>query len=162
MAFDGFIKFKTIDGESLDSKHQGWIEISDCNMEILQTVTKTASSVGGASAERADFSDFRFTKLMDKASPALSLACADGTHFDTVIIELCRAAGSEKLTFMKIELLDCLISSIAMSAAGDFPSEIIQLDYGKIQWTYIQQDRQGGMPKGQSAASWNRRQNCPA
>ena len=29
MAFDGFIKFSTIEGESTDAQHSGWIEITD-------------------------------------------------------------------------------------------------------------------------------------
>jgi type VI secretion system secreted protein Hcp len=161
MAFDGFIKIKGIDGESTDTKHQGWIEISDCNMEILQTVSATASSSGGASAERADFSDFCFTKLLDKASPQLAQACAKGTHFDTVAVELCRA-GSEKIKFMEIKMSDVLISHIAMNAGGDFPSETIRLNYGKILWTYTQQNRQGGSTMGNVAAGWDRRKNCPA
>ena len=161
MAFDGFIKLKDIEGESSDAKHQGWIEIGDCNMEILQTVSGTASSAGGASAERADFSDFRFTKLMDKSSPQLALACAKGMHFDTVSVELCRA-GNEKQKFMEIKLADCLISSIAMNAGGDFPSETIHLNYGRIQWTYTQQNRRGGTAAGNVAAGWDRRRNCAA
>ena len=44
MAFDGFIKFKEIDGESSDAKHAGWIEISECNLQILQNISTTASS----------------------------------------------------------------------------------------------------------------------
>jgi type VI secretion system secreted protein Hcp len=161
MAFDGFIKFKGIDGESTYAKHQGWIEISDCNMEILQTISTTASSAGGASAERADFSDFCFTKLLDKASPQLAKACAKGTHFDTVTVELCRA-GSDKIRLMEIKLGDALISHIAMNAGGDFPNETIRLNYGKILWTYTQQNRQGGGARGNVAAGWNRRKNCPA
>jgi type VI secretion system secreted protein Hcp len=80
MAFDGFMQLNGIEGESTDTKHKGWIEISDCNMEIMQRVSTTASSAGGASAEKADFSNLRFTKLMDKSSPQLALACAKGTH----------------------------------------------------------------------------------
>jgi type VI secretion system secreted protein Hcp len=161
MAFDGFLKIKGIDGESTDTKHQGWIEISDCNMEILQSISATASSAGGASAERADFSDFCFTKLLDKASPQLAQACAKGTHFDTVAVELCRA-GSEKIKFMEIKMSDVLISHIAMNAGGDFPSETIRLNYGKILWTYTQQNRQGGSAMGNVAAGWDRRRNRPA
>lgn len=100
MAFDGFIKLKGIEGESSDTKHQGWIEISDCNMEILQTVSATASSAGGAAAEKAHFSNLRFTKLMDNSSPQLAVACAKGTHFDTVAVEFCRAGG-EKIKFRR-------------------------------------------------------------
>lgn len=158
MAFDGFIKFSEIEGESSDAKHKGWIEISDCNMEILQTISTTASSSGGASAERADFSDFSFTKLMDKASPQLALACANGKHFKTVVVELCRA-GTEKLKFMEIKLSHALISAIAMNAGGEFPTETILLNYATIHWTYTQQTRQGGGPTGQVAAGWNRQKN---
>jgi type VI secretion system secreted protein Hcp len=161
MAFDGFIKIKGVDGESTDAKHNGWIEISDCNMEILQTVSATASSAGGASAEKADFSDFCFNKLMDKSSPQLALACAKGTHFDTVTVELCRA-GSDKIKFMEIKLSDALISHIAMNAGGDFPGETVRLNYARILWTYTQQNRQGGSSMGNVAAGWDRHKNCPA
>jgi type VI secretion system secreted protein Hcp len=76
-------------------KHLLW------NLSII-TVSTTAGSVGGATAERPDLSDFRFTKLMmDKSSPLLSLVCADGTVFDTVTVELCRS-GSEKIKFMEM------------------------------------------------------------
>jgi type VI secretion system secreted protein Hcp len=97
MAFDAFIKFDGIEGESSDSKHIGWIEITSCDMEINQTISTTASSAGGAGAERADFSDLSFTKLLDKSSPMLAVACADGTHFNTVTIELCRSGTEKKL-----------------------------------------------------------------
>ena len=52
--------------------------------------------------------------------------------------------------------------SIAMNAGGDFPSETIRLNYGKILWTYTQQKRQGGSAMGNVAAGWDRRKNCPA
>jgi hypothetical protein len=75
MAFDAFIEIGKIEGESTDSRHAGWIEILDCNMGILQSVSKPASTAGGAASGRAEFSDFRFTKLLDKSSPELALAC---------------------------------------------------------------------------------------
>jgi type VI secretion system secreted protein Hcp len=161
MAFDGFIKFKEIDGESADVKHAGWIEISACNLQIQQTVSTTASSAGGASTGRADFSNFGFAKLLDKSSPQLALACAKGQHFDSVAVELCRA-GSQKIKFMEIKLSDVLISRIAMNAGGDFPSETVHLNYGKILWTYTQQSRSGGSTMGNVASGWDRRKNCPA
>lgn len=159
MAFDGFIKLKDIKGESTDGKHDGWIEMTSCDMEINQTITKTASSVGGATAERADFSDFRFSKQLDKSSPLLSLACAAGTHFDKIVVELCRA-GTEKIKFMEIRLSNSIISSISLSALDDFPSEIITLYYGKIEWAYTQQSRSGGYGAGNVAGGWDLQRNC--
>jgi type VI secretion system secreted protein Hcp len=159
MAFDAYIKFDGIEGESSDSKHIGWIEITSCDMEINQTISTTASSAGGAGAERADFSDLSFTKLLDKSSPMLAVACADGTHFNTATIELCRS-GTEKIKFMEIKLTNSFISSLALSADGDFPSETVTLNYGKIEWKYTQQNRRGGIAAGNVAAGWDLQRNC--
>lgn len=159
MAFDAFIKIDGIEGESTDSKHSGWIELTGCDMEINQTISETASSAGGAGAEKADFSDFSFSKLVDKSTPKLAQACAAGTHFDKIVVELCRA-GTEKIKFMEIRMAESIISHISLSASGEFPFESIGLNYGKIQWTYIKQNRQGGGMAGNVSAGWDRRKNC--
>ena len=49
---------------------------------------------------------------MDKVSPQLALAASDGTAFDTVIIELCRAAGEEKVTFFYDQLFWAVIGVV--------------------------------------------------
>ena len=104
MGFDAFIKFDGIEGESTDAKHAGWIEIINFDLDVGQRVSRTASSVGGATTERADFSEFGFSKLLDKATPKLALACAAGTHFDKIVIEICRP-GTNKIKFMDIGLV---------------------------------------------------------
>jgi type VI secretion system Hcp family effector len=103
MGFDAFIKFDGIEGESTDSRHAGWIEIINFDLDVGQRVSRTASSAGGATTERADFSEFGFTKLLDKATPKLTLACAAGTHIDKIVVEICRA-GSNKVKFMDYTL----------------------------------------------------------
>jgi type VI secretion system secreted protein Hcp len=129
---------------------------------VKQTVSRTASSAGGASAERADFLFFGFSKPVDQASPLLLTACAAGTHFDRVIIELCRA-GTEKVKYMEYRLTDCLISSVA-ACTGDprvsFPMELVKIAYGKIEWAYTLQSRKGGWAAGNIACGWNLERNC--
>ncbi len=159
MAFDAFIKIGDIEGESTDDKHAGWIEITDYSMDITQTISSTASSAGGASGERADFTDFSITKQLDKATPKLALACADGTHYDKITVELCRA-GTDKVKFMEFILSNCILSSISMSAGNEFPEESIGINYGKVEWSYVQQKRQGGSATGNVAAGWDREKNC--
>ena len=90
MAFDAFIKIEGIPGESTDDAHADWIEVLSYSCGVSQPASGSASSGGGASAERADFQDFSIVKALDKASPKLALACADGTH----IGEQKRADGS--------------------------------------------------------------------
>ncbi|MFZ1986057.1 MAG: type VI secretion system tube protein Hcp [Desulfatitalea sp.] len=161
MAFDAFIQIDGIEGESTDHKHAGWIEVLSYNLAMSQPVSKSASSVGGASAGRVSFQPFAFTKLIDGASPALAMACAAGTHIDQVLIELCRA-GQEKLTFMEYRLTNSLISSVS-ACTGDprvsFPMELVKIYFGRIEWRHIRQNRRGGGSSGHVAAGWNLERN---
>lgn len=160
MAFDTFVKIDGINGESADEKHSGWIEVISFETEVRQKVSSTASSSGGATAERADFKSFAFSKLIDKATPKLSLACADGTHVDSIIIEICRSGG-DKLKYMEYKLTNCLISGvISAGGPGEFPAENISINYGQIEWTYTQQKRSGGGAAGQVSAGWSLEKNC--
>ena len=163
MAFDAFIKIDGIDGESTDDKHANWIEMVSFNSGLTQSVSSTASSSGGASAERANFHDFSFTKQLDIASPGLALACADGTHIDEITVELCRA-GTEKVKFMEYKLKNCIISGVTVngSGEGDLPTETVAIDFGKINWAYTQQKREGGGAAGNMATGWDLQKNCKA
>ncbi len=161
--YDYFIKVDNIEGESTDDKHHGWIEVLRYGIGVKQTISTTASSAGGASAERADFRDFKFKKLLDKSSPKLALACAAGTHIDKIVVELCRA-GTDKVTFMTYTLTNCLISRIETISGGDtsgnFPAEMVKINYGKIEWAYTKQNRSGGGADGQVATGWDLQKNC--
>jgi type VI secretion system secreted protein Hcp len=74
-----------------------WIEAIQFNNGVSQMVSTTASSAGGASAERADVRPFTFLKQVDSSSPKLFQACAAGTHFDKITIAIYRAGGDEKV-----------------------------------------------------------------
>lgn len=157
--FDGFLRIEGIPGESSDDKYVGWIEIMDFDLDVSQKVSKTASSVGGASAERADFSVFSFSKLLDKASPQLAMACAAGTHINTIMVELCRA-GTEKTRFIQYKFTNCMICSLKTTADCGFPVDDVAFNYGKIEWCYTQQSRRGGIASGNVATGWSLEKNC--
>ena len=164
MAFDAFIKIDGIEGESTDDKHNGWIEITSFDTGVTQRSSATASSVGGASTERADFRDFVITKELDKATPKLALACAAGTHIDNIVVEICRA-GEQKVKYMEYKMTNCIISGVGESGSdageeGSFPKETVSINYGKIKWSYVQQKRQGGGPAGNIISGWDLEKNC--
>jgi type VI secretion system secreted protein Hcp len=162
MAFDAFLNVDGIPGESTDDAHADWIEVLSYSSGVSQTASASASSGGGASAERADFQDFSIVKALDKASPKLAVACADGTHIATVVLELCRAGG-DKVKYMEYKLTDCIVSSFRPggSAQGGetLPLEEVSFNYGKIEWTYTQQKRADGSGGGQVAAGWDLEKN---
>jgi type VI secretion system secreted protein Hcp len=158
MAFDAFLKIDGIPGESTDDKHKDWIEVLSYGLGIQQPASATASSSGGATAERANFQDFSITKALDKASPKLALASADGTHIKQITLELCRAGG-DKVKYMEYKLTNCIISSYhdggSSGGAETLPVETVTFNYGKIEWTYTQQKRADGSGGGQVAAGWD-------
>ena len=158
MAFDAFLKIEGIPGESTDDKHKEWIKVLSYNFSVTQRPSGSASTAGGASAERATFSDFSVVKTLDKASPKLFEACATGRHIPTVTLELCRAGG-DKLKYMEYKLSNVIISMNrpgGTSQAGEpLPQEEIAFNYGKIELAYTQQNRADGSGGGQVASGWN-------
>ncbi|MFZ7112298.1 MAG: Hcp family type VI secretion system effector [Desulfatiglandales bacterium] len=159
MAFDCFLKIDGIPGESTDDKHKDWIEVSSYSWGAVQPASATASSSGGAATERADFEDFSVTKLLDKSSPDLALACVEGRHIKEVRLELCRAGG-DKLLYMEYKMSNCIIRSVNTSgSSGGEPEEAVAINYGKIEWTYTQQKRADGTGGGKIAKGWNLEMN---
>lgn len=154
MAFDAFIKMSSIEGESQDDRHKGCIEVVRYGFVVSQRISRTASSCGGATAERADFSDMVFKKDVDLSSPMLTLACAEGRHIDAVELDICRAGGN-KVSFMKYKLKNCLISHVSALKKQDYSVELVRVNFGAIQWIYSQQNRTGGSTMGNVVSGWN-------
>jgi type VI secretion system secreted protein Hcp len=154
MAQDAFLKIDGIQGESTDDKHKDWMEITFYKWGAKQPTSASASTAGGGSSERATFGPLTVHKELDKASPKIALACADGTHVKEVILELCRAGG-DKLKYMEFKLSNVIISSVEIVGATGIPTEAISFDYGKIEWTYTKQQRADGGGGGNVAAGWS-------
>lgn len=164
MAFDAFIKINGIEGESTDDRYPGWIEIIAHRSGHSMPISKRTSSTQSATLGRVNFDTFTFSKLTDKSSPLLMAACAAGTHINEITVELCRA-GTEKVKFMAYKFNNSLISSV-LTSSGDpnngFPVELVQINFGKIEWCYTQQNRHDGQASGHIAAAWDLQRNCKA
>ena len=155
MAFDTFLKIDGIEGESTDDKHKGWIEILSYSWGESQMVSRTASSSGGGTSARVDMQDLSVVKTLDKASPLICLACAEGKHIKEVTLELCRAGG-DKMPYMEYKMSNVIVSSVSVGGGGGGePTESLTFNYGKIQWTYTQQKRADGSPGGKVPAGWD-------
>ncbi|MDR0564589.1 MAG: type VI secretion system tube protein Hcp, partial [Azoarcus sp.] len=153
MAFDAFLKIDGIPGESLDDKHQDWIEILSYHHGLIQPASATASSAGGASAERVTFGPFSITKQVDKATPKLFEAGCTGKHIKEITLEVCRS-GSDKQKYLEIKMEQVLISAYNHEGGGDFPVESISFTPGRFKIVYSQQKRDSGALGGQVAAGW--------
>jgi type VI secretion system secreted protein Hcp len=114
-AVDFFLKIDSIDGESLDSKHKGEIELDSFSFGATQSGTLAVG--GGAGAGKVQFQDLHFVTKTSKASPKLLQACANGKHIIKATL-IARKAGEQPHEYLKITLSDVLISSYSVNGDG--------------------------------------------
>src|SRR5215831_10960540 len=136
---DSYLQLDGIPGESTDDKHKDWIEVLSFGHEMLQPVSSTKSSAGGASSGRTQHGDFAITKYVDKSSPKLYEAVSNGKHLSKAKIEVCRGGGSQ-VKYLEITLEEVMISLVHLNASGSngsgngdhLPTETVHLNYAKI------------------------------
>jgi type VI secretion system secreted protein Hcp len=140
-AVDYFLKIDGIQGESRDDRHKDEINIESFSWGETQSGTFAAG--GGGGAGKVSMQDFYFTMPVNKATPALFLACAQGDHIKNAILT-CRKAGREQQEFMKVTMNDVLVSSFQIGGAGGVvPTDQISLNFAKIEVEYEEQDATG-------------------
>lgn len=156
MALDFYLQLDGVKGESSDSRHKDWIELSSVNWSISQPRSATASTGGGHTAERADLSEISVSKLVDLASPILAQLCACGKTIPKAKLEMMRADGNgEPIKYFEVELENVLIAHLAPSfGSGDFSTENLGLKFSKVKWKYTQQKITGGS-SGNTAGGWD-------
>jgi len=140
MAVDVFLKIDGIPGESADHKHKAEIDVLSYSWGVTQT--GTMSHGGGGGAGKANFGDFSFMMRMNKATPKLMQACADGKHIKDATLT-CRKAGDKQQEYMQYKFFDLLISSYQTSASSEDPTESISFNFAKMEMEYKEQDAKG-------------------
>lgn len=137
---DYFLKLADIPGESLDSTHKDWIDIMSWSWGLSNP--SASSATGGAGAGKVRFHDLVITKLVDKASPQLLLACASGKHIKTAKVVARKAGGEHDYLIYTFQNLLC--SSDKISGSGtNFPTEEITLNFSQVHVEYHQQNADG-------------------
>lgn len=155
---DFFLKIEGIDGESQDHKHKGEIDIHSWSWSENQGGSHGAG--GGGGAGKVQIHDLSIVKRIDKSSPKLMLACANGEHIKKAVLTA-RKAGKEQQEFYKITLTDLLVSSFQTGGHGDgdvLPTDQVSLNFSKIEVEYKEQKPDGTLG-GAVKAGWDVKAN---
>jgi type VI secretion system secreted protein Hcp len=153
MAVDAFLMLDGIKGESQDDKHKGEIDIESFSWGMSQSGSGNRGP--GSGTGKVDISDITVNKVVDKASPTLQLACANGKHIAKGKITL-RKAGENPLDYFTVDLEQILVSNYQISAhkGGEVPQESFSLNFAKVKTEYWTQSEKGA--KGENANfSWD-------
>lgn len=146
-AVDYFLKIDGVSGESTDAQHPNEIAVNSFQWSNGTPGVTRATTGGfgiGGGAGRAHFADLQITKVIDKSSPTLMLAVANGKHYKTAVLSVRKTGGSSD--FLTIMMSDVTITNYQASGnSGDLPTDSFSLNFSKIQFQYQQQNSDGGV-----------------
>ena len=140
---DYFLKIDGIQGESQDKTHKSEIQIESFSWGATQS--GTASHGGGMGAGKVQMQDFHLVMKVNKASPKLMLACAQGEHIKNATLT-CRKAGKDQQEYLKVTFSDILVSSYQTGGSGSadiVPLDQISLNFSKVEMEYKEQKPDG-------------------
>jgi type VI secretion system secreted protein Hcp len=164
MAFDAYMNFGDIKGDSTAKDHKDWVVVTKYEHDLAQPASTTQKGVGGRSAEAVQFSEFKIWKFVDAATPKLFEAACKGTHIPEVTLDVMRAGG-DPVKYLEIKLKEVLVSSIVHlgdpKGENQFPTEVVGMTFGQIAYTYTKQGADG-KAAGNVAAKWNVAQGAAA
>jgi len=162
MAVDFFLKLEgpDIEGESMDSQHEGEIAINSWSWGMNQSGTMHVAKGGGAG--KVDVQDISLTKLLDKSTPNLIQHCCKGTQFETATL-VCRKASGDggQLEYLTLEMKNVIITNVqgGGSENDDNLFENVGLNFGEFTVTYVPQDNNGAALPEVGPVGWNMQTN---
>jgi type VI secretion system secreted protein Hcp len=139
-------KHGQINGEAMDDKHKGEIEVLSWSWGM-----QGKSSLGGGQASgKATMRELRIVKKVDKASTALMSALRTNEVIKEGILTL-RKTGTSKVEYFKITIQDGRVMALDVEAGDDEGSstllERVSFSFNKISVEYTPQGGDG-MPQG--------------
>ena len=145
MASDYLLEIEGIKGESQDNKFKDQIEVQSFSWGASNSGTHSAG--GGGGAGKVSFQDVHFTSPVGKASPTLSLSCANGKHIKKAVLYV-RKQGGDQQDYYIVTLEDLLVSSYQSGDAvggSSVPTDQFSLNVAKIKFDYKPQKADGSL-----------------
>jgi type VI secretion system Hcp family effector len=122
-----YMQIPTISGGATTQNHSGWIEMLGFGAVLEQ----------GTAMNPPRLPPVSISKLLDKASPSLSLAVPAGTHLGDVTLDM--VDGVTGLPIYRVLLRGGLVTSSSLQASeGGDAIENLVIEYAAIEWSYTQ------------------------
>ena len=129
MGYMTYLRMDGLAGDCTEEAHRGWL--------VVDSFSQSLSNQG--QAHGVNLGDLSIAKFVDRSTPLIARATAEGRVFDDVRLELCRTDGS-RARFMEIRLSQVRVNMHSLSGGPQAdvrtPYESINLSYEKIEWFY--------------------------
>jgi type VI secretion system secreted protein Hcp len=134
-----YLQLDGIEGDATQQAHQGWTDIKSLAWNIERSMNTLVGSSQNREGKQPSVEHVTLTKISDRSTPKLITEAATGQAGKTAKIHLV-TTGSPGTTYLEFTLSNVLISSYAVTSAGDRPTEMITLDFTKIETKYTPND----------------------
>lgn len=151
-----FIKFEepAITGSGSEPGHESELPILSWTHGFMQP-----TGPGSGTAGQATHQSLTFTKYLDNATKDLLKYCWSGKQIGKATIACYRSIGGwdDKLVkYLEIVMQHVIIANYSVSGGpSDIPIENVSLDYGLVQYTYLDQKQAANTSPGASTAAHN-------
>lgn len=146
-----FMKIGKIEGESQDKAHDKWVEIQSMSAPISR-------SVGAIRAQgQTTLGDIVVVRYLDKSSPKLAEACANGTLFDEVQIDFTSQIKDKNEPYLTYKLKNVIVTGYTFHGVGDISEkaqEEVMLNFTDVEWTYVVWNKSTLQKEGQVAGKY--------
>lgn len=138
-----YIRFDGIEGGCTERDHEGWSDLVSFTHPISRSVYGTGT---GRYQGRVELGDVTIVKELDKASPKLSEAICNGTHFDKVELHFTSSGdGEDRDVYYIYELENVIIDSYIVSNTGegeDQLTEEVTINFEEVTVSYSVYDEE--------------------
>lgn len=145
-------------GESLQEDHEsskGWVEITEWDWEI-EAETSFLKGTGAAIGKPTP-GVFSFSHSYNKASPLLMKTIIQGTHFESMQIDMLKQTGAVKPeVFFQVKAKYVFISKVSTKGAEDGTvTQDIECVFKEVGFGYKKQENDGTLDKTIRDFRWN-------
>ncbi len=147
--FSAFLWLPGAPGETQDTNHVGWMDLSSAGVANLFNSNPSAIE---ATFQRG----LAFAKNVDSASAVLSLQCGRGTPFASGILDI-TASTNTAVPILRLQLTNVFVNLVShnFSSGGATITEQISLQSQIQTWSYNQIDFTTGLPINDVSSSWD-------
>lgn len=152
-----FLLLDGVTGDSLDARHQSWMDIGDFTFEAAAptTVTKT-----GLAAGRPTVTPLQVQVFEGKASPKLFGDMLRGVLHPTATLDVFKA-GADPLLLLQVKLSNVFLTEFtAAGSTGGDSFHKVTLAYTRISYAYYPQKPDGTLDTP-IVATWDLALNAP-
>lgn len=141
-AVDYFLKIDGIPGESTASGHENEIDLESWSWGVSNAST-IGSATGGAGAGKIRHDPLVITKHVDKATPKIFLACANGQHIKSLVLTGRRSEQGDYLVYTFSNVI--CVSDKHSGTGGELAMEEVSFNYSKVQIDFKPRPPTGGV-----------------